>query len=76
MGGRLIPPATGLTELKKRTLINLYNPRPTWLQLAHQNLDATIAAAYRWEEGLGRRIFWSGCWRLILGGRRDVRFGD
>jgi len=26
-------------ELKKRTLTNLYNHRPTWLDLAHSKLD-------------------------------------
>jgi len=35
-------------ELKKRTLTNLYNARPTWLNLAHQALDKAVAAAYDW----------------------------
>ena len=35
-------------ELKKRTLTNLYNARPTWLQLVHEKLDAAVAAAYGW----------------------------
>jgi len=26
-------------KLKKRTLTNLYNERPTWLDLAHRKLD-------------------------------------
>ena len=34
--------------LKKRTLTNLYNARPQWLQDAHTHLDATVAAAYAW----------------------------
>jgi type II restriction/modification system DNA methylase subunit YeeA len=33
-------------ELKKRTLTNLYNARPTWLDLAHKKLDAAVATAY------------------------------
>ena len=33
-------------KLKKRTLTNLYNERPAWLDLAHKKLDATVAAAY------------------------------
>ena len=33
-------------KLKKRTLTNLYNERPAWLDLAHQKLDAAVAAAY------------------------------
>ncbi len=39
-------------ELKKRTLTNLYNQRPTWLDLAHQKLDAAVLAAYGWPTSL------------------------
>jgi type II restriction/modification system DNA methylase subunit YeeA len=35
-------------ELKKRTLTNLYNARPQWLDDAHHDLDAAVAAAYGW----------------------------
>src|SRR5690606_24256425 len=35
-------------ELKKRTLTNLYNARPQWLDDAHRDLDAAVAAAYGW----------------------------
>ena len=35
-------------ELKKRTLTNLYNERPTWLDNVHRELDAAVAAAYGW----------------------------
>lgn len=35
--------------LKKRTLTNLYNERPTWLAKAHADLDAAVAAAYGWS---------------------------
>ena len=38
--------------LKKRTLTNLYNKRPTWLALAHKNLDAAVFAAYGWDAGM------------------------
>lgn len=34
--------------LKKRTLTNLYNERPTWLANAHAELDEAVAAAYGW----------------------------
>jgi hypothetical protein len=34
------------SERKKRTLINLYNARPTWLDLAHKKLDEAIFAGY------------------------------
>lgn len=33
-------------DLKHRTLTNLYNARPTWLTLAHLELDRAVLAAY------------------------------
>ena len=39
-------------RLKKRTLTNLYNERPVWLDLAHKKLDAAVAAAYGWSADL------------------------
>jgi type II restriction/modification system DNA methylase subunit YeeA len=46
---RLIPKDREAAEtLKKRTLTNLYNERPRWLALAHEELDAAVAAAYGW----------------------------
>ena len=36
--------------LKKRTLTNLYNQRPAWLDHAHARLDAAVAEAYGWGE--------------------------
>jgi type II restriction/modification system DNA methylase subunit YeeA len=33
-------------KLKKRTLTNLYNERPTWLKLAHHRLDQAVLNAY------------------------------
>jgi len=39
-------------KLKKRTLTNLYNERPAWLDLAHKQLDAAVAAAYGWPADL------------------------
>lgn len=40
------------TTLKKRTLTNLYNERPAWLDNAHRELDAAVAAAYGWPAGI------------------------
>ncbi len=37
-------------DLKKRTLTNLYNTRPAWLDNAHKTLDAAVAAAYGWND--------------------------
>ena len=39
-------------EKKKRTLTNLYNQRPTWLDLAHKRLDEAVFAAYGWKSDL------------------------
>lgn len=36
-------------DLKKRTLTNLYNARPAWLNNAHKALDAAVAKAYNWN---------------------------
>ena len=46
--------AEGLNEAekKKRTLTNLYNARPTWLELAHKKLDEAVFAAYSWPSDL------------------------
>lgn len=37
-------------DLKKRTLTNLYNQRPSWLALVHETLDKAVAAAYGWSD--------------------------
>jgi hypothetical protein len=36
--------------LNKRTLTNLYNDRPAWLEHAHRELDRAVAAAYGWQD--------------------------
>ena len=51
----LNPPGLPDSELKKRTLTNLYNVRPTWLENAHKTLDAAVAAAYGWPADLGEQ---------------------
>ena len=40
------------SELAKRTLTNLYNANPTWLQNANRKLDEAVFAAYGWPPGL------------------------
>lgn len=47
---RLVPKPEHESELKKRTLTNLYNARPAWLVHAHAALDAAVANAYGWED--------------------------
>ncbi|NUM46570.1 MAG: class I SAM-dependent DNA methyltransferase [Anaerolineales bacterium] len=49
----LKPDGVGEAELKKRTLTNLYNARPTWLALAHEKLDRAVLDAYGWPHDLG-----------------------
>jgi type II restriction/modification system DNA methylase subunit YeeA len=48
----LNPPGASADELKKRTLTNLYNARPTWLAQVHARLDAAVLAAYGWPADL------------------------
>ena len=49
----LNPEGASERELKGRTLTNLYNARPTWLDLAHRRLDAAVLAAYGWPADVG-----------------------
>jgi len=44
--------SVGPTELKHRTLTNLYNARPTWLDIAHKQLDEAVSLAYGWKPNL------------------------
>ena len=48
----LSPEGATEKELKKRTLTNLYNARPTWLDLAHRHLDEAVLDAYGWPHDL------------------------
>ncbi|MCX6096834.1 MAG: hypothetical protein NT125_09065 [Candidatus Bipolaricaulota bacterium] len=48
----LNPEGATEAELKKRTLTNLYNEHPTWLDLAHQRLDHAVLEAYAWPHDL------------------------
>ena len=47
---RIIPKSGHEKDLKARTLTNLYNQRPRWLDQAHQALDAAVATAYGWDD--------------------------
>ncbi len=47
---RIIPKPGLEKDLKARTLTNLYNQRPHWLDNAHKALDVAVAAAYGWED--------------------------
>ena len=48
----LNPKGATESQLKNRTLTNLYNQRPAWLANAHATLDAAVAAAYGWPASL------------------------
>ena len=50
--GWLNPEGATESQLKKRTLTNLYNRPPVWLANAHAALDAAVAAAYGWPASL------------------------
>jgi hypothetical protein len=40
--------------LERRTLTNLYNQRPTWLDIAHSTLDEAVFDAYGWTPRMSR----------------------
>jgi hypothetical protein len=46
--GWLNPPSSDPSELQGRTLTNLYNQRPAWLENAHAALDDAVFDAYTW----------------------------
>ena len=48
----LNPSGATEAELKQRTLTNLYNARPAWLDNAHRTLDRAVLAAYGWPDDL------------------------
>ncbi len=49
---RMVAKDAHVFDLAKRTLTKLYNERPTWLDLAHKNLDAAVFAAYGWDPSM------------------------
>lgn len=51
-------------KLAKRTLTNLYNERPTWLDMAHRRLDETVFAAYGWQADMSNEAILVGLLKL------------
>jgi type II restriction/modification system DNA methylase subunit YeeA len=50
---RILPKDEAAAQvLKQRTLTNLYNERPSWLNNAHRDLDTAVAQAYGWKTNL------------------------
>jgi hypothetical protein len=65
-------------SLKKRTLTNLYNERPAWLDLAHKRLDEAVLATYGWNPGTGDEELLEKLLELNLaraGGRQEGKRG-
>ena len=50
--GWLNPDGISAGDLRRRTLTNLYNQRPRWLDNIHTRLDAAVADAYGWPADL------------------------
>lgn len=48
----LNPEGADAATLKQRTLTNLYNQRPTWLDMAHTKLDRAVLDAYGWPHDI------------------------
>lgn len=48
----LNPEGMSEKELKKRTLTNLYNDYPMWLELVHQKVDRAVLDAYGWPHDI------------------------
>ena len=67
----LHPAGASEAELKKRTLTNLYNARPTWLDLAHRKLDAAALEAYGWPRDIGDEMILERLLGLNLERRRN-----
>ena len=49
---RLVPKDAHVFDLAKRTLTNLYNEHPTWLDLAHKALNEAVFDAYGWNPSM------------------------
>ena len=49
---RLVAKDAHVYDLAKRTLTNLYNERPTWLDLAHKAVDEAVFDAYGWDPSM------------------------
>jgi type II restriction/modification system DNA methylase subunit YeeA len=50
---RIVPvDENAATQLKRRTLTNLYNQNPSWLVKAHKDLDEAVANAYGWSNDM------------------------
>ncbi len=67
-------------KLKKRTLTNLYNDRPSWLKLAHKKLDEAVIRAYaevdpdgEWDPAWAEVYEPFGAGEIVIVRREDVK---
>ncbi len=67
-------------KLKKRTLTNLYNERPSWLKLAHKKLDEAVIRAYaevdpdgQWDPVWAKAYEAYGAGEIVIVRREDVK---
>jgi MmeI, DNA-methyltransferase domain/MmeI, helicase spacer domain/MmeI, N-terminal domain/MmeI, target recognition domain len=63
-------------QLAKRTLTNLYNQKPEWLQQAHRRLDGAVFAAYGWNPAMSDDDLLAALLKLNLERARDTRSTD
>jgi len=80
-GNWLNPEGASETELKKRTLTNLYNASPTWLENAHKQLDEAVFAAYGWpldltDEGILQNLLALNLERSKPEQESSIKLGD
>jgi hypothetical protein len=62
-------------KLAKRTVTNLYNERPAWLDMAHRRLDEAVFDAYGWPADLSREQILERLLALNLGRQRRTASG-
>jgi hypothetical protein len=73
---RLVPKdEESAKQLAGRTLTNLYNERPTWLDLVHRRLDEAVFAAYGWDPATGDEEILARLLALNLE-RAELKAGD
>lgn len=71
---RLVPrDDAAAAQVARRTLTNLYNQRPAWLDHAHRKLDEAVFAAYGWPPDLADEEILARLLALNLERSRSIR---
>ena len=74
---RILPKdAVAAATLRERTLTNLYNQRPQWLQDAHRVLDGAVSAAYGWPTDISEEDALAELLKLNLSRATAVKSGE